>query len=146
MSSTHSHLLFHLVFRTGHGRPLINPAFGPELHAYLAGIVKADGEQVLAIGGMEDHVHLLMRLRPSHQISEVVRRIKGGSSKWINDKGVCPQRFHWQRGYGIFSVSQSNMQFVKNYILSQKEHHRRYSFRQEYVALLEKHGLDVDGI
>jgi len=123
---------------------LIDSQLEEELFPYIGGIVKREGGVLLAIGGMEDHLHLLIRLRPSHQISEVVRRIKGNSSRWVNEKRGRQTQFKWQRGYGIFTVGESNAKAVARYILHQKEHHQRQPFRQEYLSLLEKHRVEYD--
>ena len=144
MGSTHSNLLFHLIFRTRKSSALIDPTIQKVLYPYIDGIVKGEKADLLAIGGIEDHIHLLIRLRPTHHIPDIVRRIKGNSSKWINEKWADRERFAWQRGYGIFSVSESNSMSIKKYIDRQEAHHKRMSFRHEYLIPLEKHPIEFD--
>jgi REP element-mobilizing transposase RayT len=142
MSDTYTHLLFHLIFGTKHRAPLITVEIREDLYRYLTGIVSKIGGTLIAVGGMPDHVHLLVGLRPTHSVSEMMRDLKGSSSRWLNDMpGIA---FAWQNGYGAFSVSGSNLATVARYILHQEEHHRRFSFQDELREFLEKHGLKAD--
>ena len=142
MSDTYTHLLFHLIFGTKHRASLITEEIREDLYRYLTGIVAKLGGTLVAVGGMPDHVHLLVGLRPTQAVSEVMRDLKGSSSRWLSEqRGVS---FAWQNGYGAFSVSGSNMATVARYILRQEEHHSRLSFQDELRQFIEKHGLDVD--
>jgi len=114
-----------------------------KLHSYLGGIAKGLEVVPLAIGGIEDHVHLLVGLKPSHRLDYFLRDLKADSSEWIHKK-IGKRMFAWQKGYGAFSVSPSNIDGVKKYVFSQEEHHRRKTFQEEYVELLHASGIDYD--
>jgi putative transposase len=144
MSHTFSHLLYHLVFSTQYRMNLIVPEFRDELHPHMEGIVRNEGGSVLAIGGMPDHVHLLVRLKPSVCLSDMLRSIKANSSRWVHERADLPREFAWQEGYGAFTVSQSSAASVARYILTQEKHHRRRSFEEEWVTLLQRHGIEFD--
>lgn len=128
----------HVVFSTRGRRKLIRQEFEEQLCAYIRGIARNYKLDLLAIGGMEDHLHLLLTLPPKIALADAVRAIKANSSKWMNENG---QRFSWQQGYSAFSVSRSNLASVEQYIRTQKDHHARYTFEDEIHALLEKHGI-----
>ncbi|MEM9588410.1 MAG: transposase, partial [Planctomycetota bacterium] len=112
-----------------------------ELFAVIGGSVKDHRASLLAAGGVEDHVHLLLRTHPSFTIADTIQRLKSNSSHWINHERKIDAKFHWQRGYGAFSVSQSMVDPVKSYINRQAEHHRKQAFKDEYLALLSKHRI-----
>lgn len=114
----------------------------PELHKYLGGLVKELKGKPIKIGGINDHVHILASLPPTVSISEAMRFIKANSSKWVSEKFDKP--FEWQKGYGAFSVSRSGMEAVADYIANQLEHHQKFDFRTEFLALLRKYEVDVD--
>jgi putative transposase len=128
----------HVVFSTKHRQEIISDQAQPRLWAYMAGICKNHQIIALEIGGTEDHVHLLFHLPPTLALSKAVLLLKSNSSKWMNEAGTL---FAWQEGYGAFDVSASNLESVAIYIRNQKEHHRKMSFEDEYVALLNKHGI-----
>jgi REP element-mobilizing transposase RayT len=113
------------------------------LHSYLGGIAKGLEVVPLAIGGIEDHVHLLVGLKSSHRLDYLLRDLKADSSEWIHKK-IGKRMFAWQKGYGAFSVSPSNIDGVKKYVFSQEEHHRRKTFQEEYIELLKASGVDYD--
>jgi len=100
--------------------------------------------ELLRAGGIEDHVHLLLKVHPSLSIADTVKLIKGNSSRWINDNQKVSARFEWQRGYGAFSVSESMSDVVKRYIDNQEQHHRQQTFKDEYFSLLRKHKIEFD--
>lgn len=112
--------------------------------AYIGGTVNDHKASILCSGGIEDHVHLLAKIHPSFAISESVQLLKSNSSRWVNQQGKTESRFEWQRGYGAFSVSQSQAARVKSYIRNQREHHTRQSFRDEYLAILKRHEIEFD--
>ncbi|HVT46126.1 MAG TPA: IS200/IS605 family transposase, partial [Thermoanaerobaculia bacterium] len=143
MSSTHTKLYFHVVFSTKLREPWLVPDWRQGVHSYLGGIVKSLDGIPLTIGGVADHVHLLLRLRPVHCISEVLRQVKRGSSVWIHER-FRRSAFAWQEGYGAFSVSHRDVPAVRRYIETQEEHHRVKTFQEEYVDLLTEHGLEFD--
>jgi REP element-mobilizing transposase RayT len=138
MANAYTQLHIHLVFATKHRNALIHQSFEDELHKYISGIIQAKGNKLLAINGMPDHIHIFIGLSPNLSISDLVREIKKASTNWINQSGVCKSKFEWQGGYGAFSYSASHKYNVIRYILNQKEHHRKQSFKTEYLKLLEE--------
>jgi len=144
VAGTFNHLLVHLVFSTKNREPRISEELQDSLYFYLGGLVRSADCSLLAIGGMPDHVHLLVRMHPTTAVAPLVRKIKANSSRWLNDGRGSRQRFAWQSGYGAFSVSESQVSTVKQYIAHQKEHHHKRTFREELVELLQKHGVEFD--
>ena len=144
MPSTHHSLLVHLVFSTKHRSRLLQPEWRNDLFAYIGGIAKQQQSTLLRAGGVEDHVHLLLKIHPSFALADTIRLIKASSSKWVNKSGKVPGRFEWQRGYGAFSVSESMSDTVKRYIEYQEDHHRATSFENEYLAFLHRHKIEFD--
>ena len=143
MPSTHLSLHYHLVFSTKNRIPFIKSEWRFDLHAYLGGIVKGLKGVPLAVGGVEDHAHLLIGLRATHRLDYVVRDVKSGSSGWVHDL-VRLRKFEWQGGYLGVTVSPSQIARVKQYILTQEEHHRRKSFQDEYLELLKLSAIEYD--
>lgn len=144
MPGTFTKLLYHLVFSTKQRLQLIDSSFKAELFAYIAGIVTTEGGVPLAIGGVADHVHLLVKLKPTTALSDTLRVIKTNSSKWVNDRPENRARFGWQDGYSAFSVSESQLSVVREYILNQETHHQHADFKSELISLLKKHGVEYD--
>lgn len=142
MPSTHISLNVHLVFSTKDRLPFISEDVLDRLHAYLGGIVKGMDAMPLAIGGVSDHVHLLVSLKSKHRLDYVLRDLKADSSAWIHQE--FEKKFEWQKGYGAFSVSPNSIDGVKRYIGSQAEHHQKTGFQDEYRNLLEKSGVDFE--
>lgn len=143
MPSTYSNLLYHIVFSTKDRERLITNDFKEELYRYMAGITREEGGTLLEIGGIEDHVHLLAKLKPSIAVSDMLRLIKTNSSKWMHEEKKHA-RLGWQEGYAAFSVSESQVVAVRRYIRNQAAHHRRQSFQEEFVSMLERHGVEYD--
>ncbi len=143
MPNTYTNLLFHIVYSTKYRKPLIQPSWQDELYGYMGGIIRAEKGVLLVAGGIEDHVHLLAKLPPTIAVSDMLRLIKANSSKWANELSDVSY-FEWQAGYGAFSVSESNVPSVRKYIDSQDAHHRKQSFRDEYLALLRRHNIEFD--
>jgi REP element-mobilizing transposase RayT len=143
MPSTHLSLHYHLVFSTKGRRLFIVPHWRPQLHAYLGGIVRSLGGVPLAVGGTADHVHLLVGLRATHRLADILREVKAGSSEWVH-REMGAREFGWQEGYGAFTVSRSHLIEVSRYIADQEEHHRTLTFQEEYLALLAQHGVEYD--
>ena len=141
MPHTYSQDYQHIVFSTKERRKLINKSMQPKLWSYIAGIGRNHGFLVLANGGMEDHVHLLVQVPAKLAAAEVVSLIKANSSRWMNEHG---NKFSWQEGYGAFSVSKSNLETVTRYIANQEQHHRKMTFEEEFIGFLEKLGIDYD--
>lgn len=143
MPSTHSSLLYHLIFATKNRENLIDPSWRGRLHEYLGGAVRGLGGIPQGAGGVGDHVHILVGLKPTHRLSDFMRELKKASSIWVSsDLGI--KDFRWQEGYAAFSVSASSADSVRKYIANQEEHHRVKSFRDELVVFLEKCGVEYD--
>ena len=142
MSHTSGNILLHLIFSTQGRRPLIKREFRPDLFAYLGGIIREMQATALIINGTADHVHMLLRIRPAQSAAEIVRVVKANSSKWVRAK--WSSNFAWQTGYGVFSVSESNVTAVKKYIAGQEVHHKKHSFQEEFLAFLKKNHVEYD--
>lgn len=141
MSSTLSAIYVHVVFATEGRQPYLRPEILEEVHRYLGGSIKALGAKPLIVGGVEDHVHMLLRLHPSTALSNVVRDLKKGSTHWLR-RFPGLSAFAWQNGYAAFSVSQEAVSSVTRYIARQEEHHAAVDSETELAALLEAHGLE----
>jgi putative transposase len=141
MAGAYCNLLYHLLFSTKERRPLISSAMKPRLHDYIGGIVRGEDGDLLEINSVADHLHLLVRLHPTRAVADVVRLIKSNSSKWANDKFRSGPKFAWQEGYAAFTVSQSQVPHLLDYIRGQEEHHRKRDFRHELVSLLRRNGI-----
>lgn len=144
MPNTYTQLLIHLVFAVKNREALINENIRPDIEKYIAGIIKNNNHVLLTQYCMSDHCHILIGLNPNQSISDLVREIKSNSSKWINDNKHTPFKFNWQEGYGAFSYSKSQLDTVVNYILNQKEHHKKRTFKKEYLDFLEKFNIQYD--
>jgi REP element-mobilizing transposase RayT len=141
MPHSHTVNVVHIVFSTKERLKLMRPEFAPRLRSYLAGICKNLGLHVYAVGGMSDHVHLLVRLPAMLSLAEAANALKSNSSKWANERG---HKFAWQKGYAAFSVSASLIATVVQYIQTQETHYRKMTFESELLALLKKHGVEFD--
>jgi REP element-mobilizing transposase RayT len=136
MAHTYSAILLHVVFSTKERRSLIQEP--PKLWAYVAGIARNLAFEPLAVGGTENHLHLLLRLPTSVSVAEAAQKLKANSSRWLKENGSW---LGWQEGYGVFTVSPSNVDAVRRYIQNQPEHHRRSSFEEEFLGLLVRSGI-----
>jgi len=137
-------ILVHLVFSTKHRERVLSDDVREELHRYIAGIPKNHESPAILINSVEDHIHILFSQSRNCSLADLVEEVKKGSSKWLKTKGRAFARFHWQNGYGAFSVSQSNVKQVKEYIQNQQEHHKRQSFQDEFLAFLKRHEIEYD--
>ena len=144
MSGTFSQIYIHIVFAVKGRENLISGIWRDELHKYIAGIIRNKEQKPIIVGGVADHIHALVGLRPAMPISDLVRDIKNNSSKFINDRKLVNGRFSWQEGYGVFSYSHSDVESVYNYILNQESHHQRKTFKGEYYDLLKKFDINYD--
>jgi REP element-mobilizing transposase RayT len=142
MASTFLSLHYHIVFSTKDRRPLLREPWRRNLHEYLGGTVRGLGGIPEIVGGIDDHVHLLIGLKATHCLSDFMRDLKRSSSNWIAENHE--PTFAWQDGYAAFTVSVSNCEVVREYIQNQPEHHRRISLQSELVRLLKKHGVKYD--
>ena len=140
--SSYSNILLHITFSTKGRTNSLFKNMRPELYKYLSGIINSEGAKQLACNGVEDHIHLLISIEAKHSISDLIKKIKANSSRWIKQKFVGLDNFLWQQGFGCFSVSQSNRNMVIEYISKQEEHHKRISFNDEFALLLKKHSIN----
>ena len=144
MANTYTKLFYHIVFGTKRREPLVSATLCKDLYAYIGGIIRAHKSALVEIGGMPDHVHLVVRTRPDISVSELVRLVKANSSKWANERGGSTGRFAWQEGYGAFSVSFSQLPALREYVRNQAEHRRTRTFEEEYVEFLRRHEIEFD--
>ena len=144
MANSFLSLQVHVVFSTKNRERWISPQVECEVWAYLSGIIKNQGGKALQIGGIEDHVHLLLAMPATLALSNLVKSIKGDSSKWISQTWPSMREFRWQDGYGAFAVGQSQIADTIFYIKNQRQHHQRKSFEEEYKAFLKVHGIEAE--
>jgi REP-associated tyrosine transposase len=140
---SYTSLLFHCVFATKERRPLISDELQTRLWAYMGGIARLNGFIALEVGGMPDHVHLLISLPPTMPVAKAMQLIKAGSSLWMHESAARP-RFQWQEKYGAFSIGISQKDATARYIRNQKKHHARVNFRDEWKAIMKRHGFPVE--
>jgi REP-associated tyrosine transposase len=138
MANTYTQIYIQVVFAVQGRQCLIQPDHKEEIYKYITGILTNQGQKMLQINGVADHVHLLIRMKPNIALSDLVRDIKAGSSKFINEKRWIKGRFNWQEGFGAFSYSHSQLDKIIRYIKQQERHHKQNSFESEYLALLRK--------
>ena len=144
MGHTYTDILVHVVFSTKERRPIIVDSFRERLYEYMAGIANNEFGRAIQIGGVADHVHGLLQVKTDVSVADAMRKWKSLSSKWVNETLKLRTKFGWQEGYSAFSVSRSQAPRVQKYIVDQVEHHRKLSFQEEVLALLEKHGIAFD--
>jgi len=144
MANTYTQIHIHVIFAVQNRTSLISPNWEEELYQYITGIVTNQGHKLLAINGMPDHVHVLIGIRPTQSLSELMQDIKGGASKWINEKKLVLGKFKWQEGFGGLSYSKSQLDTVIKYIQNQEEHHKKRTFLEEYRAFLKLFEVDFD--
>jgi putative transposase len=145
MPQSLAQIYLHVVFSTKNRRPFLNnPVLRAETHAYLGGVCQNLDSPSLIVGGAVDHVHILCRLSRKIAIADLLQTLKRDSSKWIKQKNSCLLDFHWQSGYGAFSISPADVPKLRKYIGNQEEHHRRESFQDEFHRLLKKYRIEFD--
>ena len=144
MGGTFTNLLVHVTFSTKNRLPLIGSEIEGDLHKYMGGIIRKQGCTLFEVNGMNDHVHLLLKLKPSLALSDLIRDVKANSSKWVNEEKWKVHKFGWQDGFAAFSVSRSQIEKVAEYIRNQKEHHQGLDFKSELLGLLIKHEIEFD--
>lgn len=144
MANTYTQIHIQFVFAVKYRNGLIHSSYKKELYQYISGIIKANNHKLLAINGMPDHLHIFIGMRPTQSISDLLQDIKGSSSKWINKKKFLKVKFEWQEGYGAFSYSKSHVNDVISYIKNQENHHKKESFRDEYLKFLKVFEVDYD--
>ncbi len=144
MANTYSQINIHCVFAVKGRENIITRDFRDELHRYMSGILKSDGTYPLAVGGWKDHVHVFFELPVAMPVSNQMRMLKSTSAKWINDNRLVKGKFSWQEGYGAFSYSRSQRNSVIRYVMNQEEHHKKQTFRDEYLSLLRKFEIEYN--
>lgn len=144
MANTYTQLYIHVVFAVKGRQNLISGNWKNELEMYITGIVQSRKHKMISIYAMPNHLHILIGMKPDMSVSDLVRDIKAGSSKHINDHRLVSGKFSWQEGFGAFSCSKSQLDKVIIYIQNQEEHHAKKSFREEYIGLLQKNRVDFD--
>jgi REP element-mobilizing transposase RayT len=144
MANTYTEIHVQFVFAVKYRDGLLLPSYKAELYQYISGILKPHNHKLLAINGMPDHIHIFIGMRPTQSISDLMQDIKGNSSKWINEKNFLKVKFEWQEGYGAFSYSKSHVNNVIDYIKNQEKHHKKESFRDEYLKFLKAFEIEYD--
>lgn len=144
MANTFSNLFYHIVFSTKGRKDLITPEIEERVWAYISGIARKHEIIAVQVGGIENHIHILILAKPKIAPSQIVQWLKGESSRWIQETFPELNKFSWQDGFGIFSVSKSNVPDVVDYIKNQREHHKKQSFEDEYISMLKLNGIDYD--
>ena len=144
MSNTYTQIHIQTVFAVQNRLSLISKTWKEDLYRYITAIIQNNGHKMLAIGGMPDHIHILFGFRPQESLSSLMQEVKRDSALWINSNHLVKGKFSWQKGYGAFSYSKSQIPRVCHYIATQEMHHRKKTFREEYVEFLEKFGVEYD--
>ncbi len=144
MANTYTQIHIHAVFAVQNRLSLINKSWQFRLYQYLTGIVQNNGHKLLAINGMPDHIHILFGMRPLQSVSDLLQDIKGDSSKWINQNKLVKGKFSWQEGYGAFSYGKSQISDIATYIQNQEKHHKKRTFREEYLEFLKLFEINFD--
>lgn len=144
MPQSLSSMFVHLIFSTKHRQPLITEAIDIDLYKYMSGIFENFGSPVLAIGGYIDHIHVLFLLSRVHTVAGIVRDVKVSSSIWMKEQTRDFKNFHWQAGYGAFTIGESGVSGLKRYIANQHKHHQQASFQDEYRVICRKYNVEID--
>ena len=144
MGRTYTSLTYHLIFSTKYRRKIIRTEFREQLYQYIGGIIREKDGVLLEIGGVEDHVHIMVGFAATISVSDMLRFIKSNSSGWVNETIKPMDKFAWQPGYGAFTVSHSQKPTVRSYIQTQEQHHQKKSFEDEFIQILVAHGIEYD--
>lgn len=144
MANTYTQLHIHIVFAVKYRAAVIEPVWEEEMHKYITGTVDHYGHKLLCINSVPDHLHMFIGLNPKQSISDLMSYVKGDSAEFINKRQFTKRKFNWQEGYGAFSNSHSQIDRVVKYIINQKEHHRKKTFKDEYENMLKKSGIAYD--
>lgn len=144
MANTYTQLYIHVVFATKFREALISPEWEERLHLYIIAIIQNSKHKVLAINSASDHIHIFISMHPAEPLSELMRKVKGDSSEWINKQKLTRKTFRWQEGFGAFSHNHSSIDNVVKYILNQKEHHKQQTFKDEYIKVLNEYQVEYD--
>jgi REP element-mobilizing transposase RayT len=144
MAHTFTSSFFHCIFSAKERKPLITPELQERLWSYIGGIARSNKMKAIAIGGVEDHIHILLSIPASIALAKALQLIKTNSSKWVHEEFPHLEVFGWQEGYGAFSIGKSQVDATVSYIQNQAEHHRKVTFKQEFLAFLDKHEIEYD--
>lgn len=144
MANTYSQIYIQIVFAVKGRRNLIPPDKKTEIHKYITGIIRNEDQKLIAINNMPDHIHILIGLKPSKSLSDLVRDIKSNSSRFINEQKWMVEKFEWQNGFGAFSYGHSQLDRIIKYIENQEHHHKKLSFKDEYIKFLELYNIDYN--
>ena len=144
MANTYTQLHIQAVFAVKYREALILPAFKKELFGYIGQTINDLGHKTLLVNGVSDHVHCFFGFRPKQSLSDMMREVKSNSSNWINSEKFLPHRFEWQEGFGAFSYSKSQVDAVMKYVENQEAHHKKRTFREEYINMLQKFEVEYD--
>jgi putative transposase len=144
MANTYSQVYIHFVYTVQNRMSLIRAEWENELYKYITGIVHNQKHKMIAINGMPDHLHMFVGLHPTQSLSDLIQDVKGDSSKWINNKRYVKGKFQWQVGFGAFSYGGSQIDQVYHYIMNQKKHHKKKTFLEEYIEMLDKFKVPYD--
>lgn len=144
MANTYSQIYIQIVFAVAGRENLIKAAWRDELYKYITGIVRNHGQKLIVIGGVENHVHILLGIKPNIALSDLVREIKANSSRFIDERKFIRGKFSWQEGFGAFSYSHSHLGNIIRYVENQEIHHRKTNFKEEYLTFLQKYEIDFD--
>lgn len=142
MANTYTQLYFHIVFAVKGRANLVSTKWREQLYKYITGIITNKSQKLIIVNGMPDHVHLLIGMKPDACLSDLVRDIKANSSKFINEQKLVVGKFEWQTGFGAFTLGYSQLDTVVTYIKNQEEHHRKKSFREEYLDFLKQNDIE----
>jgi len=144
MANTYHQIYLQVIFAVKYRNAVIDPSWKEQLHGVIGNLINESGCKTMIVNGVEDHVHCLLSLKPVVSVSELMKKVKGKSSKYINDHKLTPERFQWQDGYGAFSYNQSLVDRVYKYIQTQEAHHKKQLFKTEYVRLLKAFQVEYD--
>ncbi|MCX8105780.1 MAG: IS200/IS605 family transposase [Ignavibacterium album] len=144
MANTYTQIYLHIVFAVQNRISLIHPQWKNDLYKYITGIIQNNGHKLIAINGVSNHLHIAVGYKPNQLIPDLLQDIKANSSKWINEKRFIKGKFNWQSGYGAFSFSHSQIDAVVKYLNNQEQHHKKKTFREEYMEMLEKYNVQFD--
>ena len=144
MANTYHQIYLQTVFAVKHRNAVLKKEWRSNILGVIGNLINEANCKTIIVNGVEDHVHCFIGLKPVVSVSELMKTVKAKSSKYINDNNLTPERFEWQEGYGVFSYGQSQVNSVYNYILNQEEHHKKQTFREEYIAFLREFKIDHD--
>src|SRR5690349_2377587 len=144
MSNPFSQIHIQAVFAVKYRDAIIHPTWQERMHQYMTKVLQEKGHKMIAINSMPDHLHLFFGLRPTEAISDLIRRVKGETSEWINKQKFTSIKFHWQEGYGAFSYARTQIPIVANYIMQQQKHHRKKTFLEEYEEFLKEFEVEYE--